>query len=133
MAGVDTTRTPRRAVLASLGEPKVTVMLMLGFSSGLPFLLTGHTLGYCLRDQGTTLKAIGLASWVGLAYSLKCLWAPVVERVDAPVFARFGRRRSWMLLTQAAVAAGLIGLAISGPTHGLTAIGLLAVLVAFAS
>jgi PAT family beta-lactamase induction signal transducer AmpG len=133
MAGVDTTRTPRRAVLASLGEPKVTVMLMLGFSSGLPFLLTGNTLGYWLRDQGTTLKAIGFLSWVGLAYSLKFLWAPVVDRVDAPVFARFGRRRSWMLLTQTAVAAGLTGLAISGPTHGLTAIGLLAVLVAFAS
>jgi len=133
MTGADSIRTPRRRVLASLGEPKVTVMLMLGFSSGLPFLLTGNTLGYWLRDQGTTLKAIGFLSWVGLAYSLKFLWAPVVDRVDAPVFARFGRRRSWMLLTQVAVALGLVGLSIAGTAHGLSAVGLLAVLVAFAS
>ena len=58
-------------------------MLALGFSSGLPFLLTGNTLGYWLRDEGTTLKAIGFISWVGLAYSLKFLWAPIVDRVDA--------------------------------------------------
>jgi PAT family beta-lactamase induction signal transducer AmpG len=133
MTEAGTTRPPTRSVLKSLGEPKVTVMLMLGFSSGLPFLLTGNTLGYWLRDQGTTLKAIGFLSWVGLAYSLKFLWAPVVDRIDAPLFARFGRRRSWMLLTQAAVALGLVGLSISGTAHGLTAVGLLAVLVAFAS
>ena len=58
-------------VFASLRQPKVAVMLMLGFSSGLPFLLTGNTLGYWLRDEGTTLGAIGFLSWVGLAYSLK--------------------------------------------------------------
>jgi PAT family beta-lactamase induction signal transducer AmpG len=133
MTEAATTRTRPRGVLASLGEPKVAVMLMLGFSSGLPFLLTGNTLGYWLRDQGTTLKAIGFLSWVGLAYSLKFLWAPVVDRVDAPIFARFGRRRSWMLLTQVLVAVGLVGLSISGTAHGLTAVGLLAVLVAFAS
>jgi MFS transporter, PAT family, beta-lactamase induction signal transducer AmpG len=127
------TAARRRGVLASLGEPKVSVMLMLGFSSGLPFLLTGNTLGYWLRDQGTTLKAIGFLSWVGLAYSLKFLWAPIVDRVDAPVFARFGRRRSWMLLTQLIVGLGLIGLSISGTAHGLTAVGAVAVLIAFAS
>src|SRR5256885_16864324 len=87
-------------VIRALRQPKVAVMLALGFSSGLPFLLTGNTLGYWLRDQGTTLKAIGFLSWVGLAYSLKFLWAPVVDRLDAPVFGRLGRRRSWMLLTQ---------------------------------
>src|SRR5437762_11781443 len=129
-----TVRTPRkRSVIAALGQPKVAVMLMLGFSSGLPFLLTGNTLGYWLRDQGTTLKAIGFLSWVGLAYSLKFLWAPVVDRLDAPIFGRFGRRRSWMLVTQVLVAVGLLGLSIAGTEHGLTAVGALAVLVAFAS
>jgi PAT family beta-lactamase induction signal transducer AmpG len=127
------TRSRRRAVISSLGQPKVAVMLALGFSSGLPFLLTGNTLGYWLRDQGTTLKAIGFLSWVGLAYSLKFLWAPVVDRVDAPLFGRFGRRRSWMLLTQILVALGLAGLSIAGTGHGLTAVGVLAVLVAFSS
>ena len=75
--------TPRRqrSVIASLREPKVAVMLTLGFSSGLPFLLTGNTLGYWLRDEGTTLQAIGFLSWVGLAYSLKFLWAPFIDRL----------------------------------------------------
>ncbi len=108
-------------------------MLALGFSSGLPFLLTGNTLGYWLRDEGTTLQAIGFLSWVGLAYSLKFLWAPIVDRLDAPVFGRFGRRRSWMLLTQVLVALGLLALSLSGPKHGLAAVGALALLVAFAS
>jgi PAT family beta-lactamase induction signal transducer AmpG len=123
----------KRTVLASLGQPKVAVMLMLGFSSGLPFFLTGNTLGYWLRDQGTTLQAIGFLSWVGLAYSLKFLWAPVVDRLDAPIFGRLGRRRSWMLLTQGLIAAGLFGMASTGTTHGLVAIGALALLVAFSS
>src|SRR2546423_5438968 len=123
----------RRTVLASLGQPKVAVMLMLGFSSGLPFFLTGNTLVYWLRDQGTTLQAIGFLSWVGLAYSLKFLWAPVVDRLDAPVFGRFGRRRSWMLLSQVIVAIGLVALSVSGTKHGLAAVGAFALLVAFAS
>ncbi len=133
MAEVATTRRRKRDVLSSLGQPKVAVMLALGFSSGLPFLLTGNTLGYWLRDEGTTLKAIGFLSWVGLAYSLKFLWAPVVDRVNAPLFGRFGRRRSWMLLAQVLVGVGLLGLSISGTQHGLTTVGALAVLVAFSS
>src|ERR671931_9237 len=112
----------RRDVIASLRQPKVAVMLMLGFSSGLPFMLTGNTLGYWLRDEGTTLGAIGFLSWVGLAYSLKFLWAPVIDRLDAPLFGRLGRRRSWMLLTQVLVAVGLLGLSISGTQHGLTTV-----------
>jgi PAT family beta-lactamase induction signal transducer AmpG len=125
--------TRKRDVLTSLGQPRVAVMLALGFSSGLPFLLTGNTLGYWLRDNGTTLQAIGFLSWVGLAYSLKFLWAPIVDRTDAPIFGRFGRRRSWMLLTQTLVAIGLVGLSMSGPRAGLTLVGVLAVLVAFSS
>src|SRR3954463_16478530 len=123
----------RRDVITSLRQPKVAVMLMLGFSSGLPFFLSGNTLGYWLRDAGTTLKAIGFLSWVGLAYSLKFLWAPIVDRVDAPGFGRLGRRRGWMLLSQLAVAIGLACLAAFGLEAGLTAIGVFALLVAFSS
>ncbi len=108
-------------------------MLMLGFSSGLPFLLTGNTLGYWLRDEGTTLGTIGFLSWVGLAYSLKFLWAPLVDRVDAPLFGRFGRRRGWMLLAQAIVALGLVALSTIGLQGGLVTLGVLALIVAFAS
>jgi MFS transporter, PAT family, beta-lactamase induction signal transducer AmpG len=126
-------RRSKRDVLASLRQPKVAVMLMLGFSSGLPFLLTGNTLGFWLRDEGTTLGAIGFLSWVGLAYSVKFLWAPVIDRVDAPVFGRFGRRRGWMIVSQFLVAIGLMGLSAIGLKAGLGLLGFLALLVAFAS
>src|SRR5690606_22983990 len=85
-----------REVLASLREPRVLVMLALGLSAGLPFLLTGNTLGAWLRDEGTELAAIGFISWVGLAYSLKFLWAPVLDRARLPGIGRLGKRRSWI-------------------------------------
>ena len=127
---------PRRTamqVLKSLRQPKVAVMLALGFSSGLPFLLTGNTFGYWLRDEGASLKAIGFLSWVGLAYTFKVLWAPVVDRVDAPLLGRLGRRRSWMVLSQIVVAIGLAGMAAVGPAGGLTAAAAIALVTAFAS
>jgi MFS transporter, PAT family, beta-lactamase induction signal transducer AmpG len=123
----------KRDVIRSLRQPKVAVMLTLGFSSGLPFFLSGNTLGYWLRDVGTTLQAIGFLSWVGLAYSLKFLWAPIIDRLDAPIFGRLGRRRGWMLLAQLLIAAGLFGLSVRGPAHGLAAVGAFALLVAFSS
>jgi PAT family beta-lactamase induction signal transducer AmpG len=123
----------KRNVIASLGQPKVAAMLMLGFSSGLPFFLTGNTLGYWMRDEGTTLAAIGFLSWVGLAYSVKFLWAPIIDRVDAPLFGRFGRRRGWMILTQILIGIGLVGMSTIGLTAGLAWIGVLALLVAFSS
>jgi len=123
----------KRAVLSSLGQPKVAAMLMLGFSSGLPFFLTGNTLGYWMRDEGTTLAAIGFLSWVGLAYSLKFLWAPVIDRVDAPIFGRLGRRRGWMVLMQLLVGLGLLVIAATGLRAGLATVGVLALVVALSS
>ena len=120
-------------MFASLGQPKVAVMLMLGFSSGLPFFLSGNTLGYWLRDAGTTLATIGFLSWVGLAYSLKFLWAPIIDRVDAPVFGGLGRRRGWMIVSQLAVALGLAALSAVGLHAGLAAVGVFALVVAFSS
>ncbi|MDQ0466989.1 PAT family beta-lactamase induction signal transducer AmpG [Caulobacter ginsengisoli] len=121
-------------VLAQLRQPKVAVMLALGFGSGLPFLLTGNTFGYWLREEGTTLKAIGFLSWVGLAYSFKYLWAPLVDRIDAPVLGFwFGRRRSWMIFSQILVALGLLAMAVSGPGAGLALVGAFALVVAFSS
>jgi PAT family beta-lactamase induction signal transducer AmpG len=133
MADTKVSAARKRDVIASLRQPKVAVMLMLGFSSGLPFLLTGNTLGYWMRDEGTTLGAIGFLSWVGLAYSLKFLWAPLIDRLDAPVFGRLGRRRGWLIVTQALVGVGLIGLSAIGLKAGLAPLGALALLVAFAS
>jgi len=121
-------------VIGSLRQPKVAVMLALGFASGLPFLLTGNTFGYWLRDEGTSLKAIGFISWVGLAYTMKFLWAPVVDRVDVPILGKWlGRRRGWMAFSQILVGASLIGMAMVGPEGGLTAIGAFALVTAIAS
>src|SRR5215218_1868966 len=104
-------------VVRSVRQPKVAVMLALGFASGLPFLLTAGTFGYWLRDEHTTLKAIGFISWVGMAYVLKPFWAPVVDRVDLPILGRLGRRRGWMLFSQLLVAAGLVGMAAVGTAN----------------
>src|SRR3954471_10864413 len=120
-------------VLRALKEPKIAVMLALGFSSGLPFLLTANTFGYWLRDEGTSLKAIGFISWVGFAYAFKVYWSPLVDRLDLPLFGSLGRRRGWMLFCQILVAIGLIGMAMVGVSGGLVAIGAFALLTAFAS
>ncbi|MGZ3157458.1 MAG: AmpG family muropeptide MFS transporter [Burkholderiaceae bacterium] len=135
----ETTTSPTRRkrsaleVLNELRQPKVAVMLALGFSSGLPFLLTANTFGYWLRDEGTSLLAIGFISWVGFAYAFKVYWSPLVDRLNLPLFGRLGRRRGWMLLCQLLVSFGLIGMALVGTSGGLAAIGAFALLTAFAS
>ena len=120
-------------VLKALGRGRVLIALVIGFGSGLPFLLTGATLSLWLREGGTELAAIGFISWVGLAYSFKFLWAPVIDRFDVPLLGRFGRRRGWMLLSQIVVGLSLIAMAVIGPEGGLTALGIAALVTAFAS
>jgi PAT family beta-lactamase induction signal transducer AmpG len=108
-----------RRVLRSLRQPKVLVMLLLGFSSGIPIYLVGNTLGFWMRENAIELSTIGFLSWVGLAYSLKFLWAPLVDKLDAPLFGRWlGRRRGWMLLAQLVVVAALAGMAWVQPRLG---------------
>src|SRR5689334_11647392 len=131
-AVASTAEKPRRSLRAYL-QPKTLQMLVLGFSSGIPFFLVGNTLSYWLREQGITLTAIGLASGVGLAYSLKFLWAPLIDRVDAPIFAFLGRRRSWIFLAQIFIAAGLLAMGAFGLGRGPLALVALALVVAFAS
>ena len=98
--------SPHKHRFADYLRPKTLSMLVLGFSSGLPFLLVGNTFGYWLRDEGTSLTAIGFLSWVGIAYSLKFLWAPVMDRLDLPLFSRLGHRRGWMMFAQIVVVLG---------------------------
>src|ERR1051325_4890438 len=110
-APVDNGRvSPHKHRITDYLRPKTLAMLLLGFSSGLPFLLVGNTFGYWLRDEHTALTAIGFLSWVGIAYSLKFLWAPVMDRVDLPLFKRLGHRRGWMMFSQI-----LVGLALCAP------------------
>lgn len=132
-------------VARNLRQPKVLVMLLLGFSSGIPIYLVGNTLGYWMRENGIELSTIGFLSWVGLAYSLKFLWAPLIDRVKAPLLGRWlGRRRGWMLMAQVVAGAALVGMALVKPREGvfelfgfgadqLLVFGGLALVVAFAS
>lgn len=120
-------------LLREMLQPKVAVMVALGFSSGLPFLLTANTFSYWLRDDGTSLTAIGFISWIGFAYAFKVYWAPLVDKVRLPLLGRLGQRRGWMFLCQLLVAAGLIGMAMVGTEQGLMAIGVFALITAFAS
>jgi PAT family beta-lactamase induction signal transducer AmpG len=114
-------------------NPRVLTMLALGFSSGLPFNMVGNTLGYWLRDEQTALSAIGFISWVGIAYSLKFLWAPLLDRTSVPLLGRLGRRRGWILLTQIFVGGGMIAMAMLGTASGLTILGAVALVVAFSA
>jgi MFS transporter, PAT family, beta-lactamase induction signal transducer AmpG len=114
-------------------SPKVLTMAALGFSSGLPFNLVGNTLGYWLRDEGTRLAAIGFISWVGLAYSLKFLWAPFLDRLRVPLLGRLGRRRGWILLAQIIVGMALAAMAALGVSHGLPLLGIAALVAAFSA
>lgn len=133
------TSTPRASRRPGLAEalaawPKVLVTLLLGFGSGLPFFLVGNTLGFWLRSAGWELSAIAYLSWVGFAYSLKFLWAPVVDRLDVPLLGRWlGRRRGWLVLAQLTVAAGLVGMAVVGPAAGAGLFAGFTLLAAFAS
>jgi PAT family beta-lactamase induction signal transducer AmpG len=122
------------AALRVYREPVVLRMLLLGFSAGVPLLLVFGTLSFWLREAGIDLKTIGFVSWVAGVYAFKWAWAPLVDRLRIPVLTRaLGRRRSWLLVAQLAVAAGLVGMALSDPARGLQPVIVFALLVAFAS
>lgn len=92
----------RRAALQVYIQPKLLVVLALGFSSGLPLALTGSTLNIWMKEEGVSLTTIGLFSLVGLPYVLKPLWAPLIDAVQLPVLQKkLGRRRSWLVASQA--------------------------------
>ena len=115
-------------------QPRVLGMLLLGFSAGLPFLLVFSTLSAWLAQSGISRTTIGYFSWVGLTYSLKFFWSPVVDRLPLPGLTRWlGRRRSWMLLAQCGIAAGLTGMALNDPAQHLMPTVAFALLVAFSS
>lgn len=123
-----------REALRVYREPRVLGMVFLGFSAGLPFLLVFSTLSAWLREAGIERTVIGFFSWVGVTYSIKVLWAPVIDRLPLPwLTRRLGKRRSWMLLAQVTIAMGLLGMALTDPHTQLTALALLALLVAFGS
>ncbi|MEO7861645.1 MAG: AmpG family muropeptide MFS transporter [Nitrospirales bacterium] len=113
-----------------LVSPKMLVMLLTGFSSGLPLLLIGSTLKFWMLEEGLDLTTIGFFGLVGLPYTLKFLWAPVMDRL---VPSALGRRRGWMLGTQVALMITIASLAFTQPAIQLPTLAVLCLLVAFFS
>ncbi len=125
---------PWRDALKVYLEPATLRMLALGFSAGLPLLLVLGTLSFRLREAGIDRTTIGYLSWVGLAYGFKWMWAPLVDRLPIPPLTTLlGRRRGWLLLAQAMVIAGIVGMAFNDPRAGLAPLIWCALLVAFGS
>jgi PAT family beta-lactamase induction signal transducer AmpG len=133
----DDAPAPRRSALGALkvfGERRSLVMLALGFSSGLPYLLIFDTLSAWLRTAGLSLEVIAFFSLATLAYAFKFLWAPLVDRTTIPGLTRWlGHRRSWMLVAQALIIVFLVGMSTVDPAKNLMLMATLAVCVGFSS
>jgi PAT family beta-lactamase induction signal transducer AmpG len=115
-------------------KPRVLIVLLLGFSSGLPLALSGSTLSVWLTERGVDLGTIGLFSLVGLPYTFKFAWAPIVDALDVPVLSRLlGRRRGWLIFTQLLLIAAIVILGLCDPLKSLPLVIVGAVLVASAS
>ena len=115
-------------------EPASLRMLSLGFSAGLPLLLVFGTLSFWLREAGIDRTTIGFLSWVGLAYGFKWVWSPLVDRMPIPLLTRaLGRRRSWLLASQAVIMLALVCMALTDPQVALAPMVWCAVAVAVGS
>lgn len=118
---------------AAVRNRKTSAMLVLGFASGLPFVLLIGTLNAWLGELKVSLATIGVLSWIGLAYAFKFLWSPVVDRARLPFLSRLGRRRSWLVLCQALLAVLLWMMAATDPITAIGTFAVLAVIAAFLS
>lgn len=122
------------AALSVYRDPRILAITLLGFSSGVPLLLTGSILQAWLTQENLDLTSIGLFSLVGLPYTLKFLWAPLIDNIQIPVLSRYlGRRRSWLILLQFLLIAATLVLGFSDPKNHLLSVAVAALVVAFAS
>lgn len=122
--------TAKKNILKDLFSKHMLIILLLGFSSGLPLLLTGGTLKTWLAREHVDISTIGYFSWVGMAYSLKFLWSPLLDRFT---LFKVGRRRSWMIVTQVALMISIFFLGTLNPLQNLSTMALIAVLIGFFS
>src|SRR5215203_7059814 len=117
--------------LAVYLQPRVLIVLMLGFSSGLPLALSGSTLLVWMRESGVDLGTIGLFALVGTPYTLKFIWAPLVDALHVPFFTRaLGRRRCWLVFSQLLLIGSILLLALTDPARSPLFVALGALLVA---
>src|SRR5579883_2754783 len=115
-------------------QPRVLIVLFLGFSSGLPLALSGSTLLIWMRETGVDLGTIGLFALIGTPYTIKFLWAPLIDALDVPLLSRrLGRRRGWLLLSQILLIAAILFLGACDPSRSPLVVAIAALLVATAS
>jgi PAT family beta-lactamase induction signal transducer AmpG len=123
-----------REGLAVYLKPRVLIVLFLGFSAGLPLALSGSTLLVWMREVGVNLGTIGLFALVGTPYTVKFLWAPLVDALDVPVLSRLlGRRRGWLIFAQLLLMASIVFLGLCDPAGSALIVAIGALLVAAAS
>src|ERR1700760_2650277 len=123
-----------RESLAVYLQRRVLIVMLLGFSSGLPLALSGSTLLVWMRESGVDLGTIGLFALVGTPYTLKFLWAPLVDALHVPLFTRaFGRRRGWLVFSQLLLIGSILLLALTDPARSPLFVALGALLVAATS
>lgn len=115
-------------------QRRVLIIMLLGFASGLPLALSGSTLLVWMAEAGVNLGTIGLFALVGTPYTVKFLWAPIIDALDVPLLSRrFGRRRGWLLLSQLLLIAAIVFLGSCDPSSSAPAVAVGALLVAAAS
>lgn len=133
----DPTDRPQKSIMEAAMTyftPRGFVMLLFGFSAGLPFYLIFQTLSIWLREEGVSRSEIGLFAWVGFAFTIKFLWAPALDRIPIPFLdKKIGRRRAWMAVAQIGVAATLIAMSFADPGQNLSYVAIVALLIAFSS
>lgn len=135
-AGSDAIKDSKNWVesLKLFAQPKMAIMLVLGFTAGLPFLLYFSTLSVWMKDAGVAEGLLAFFSYFGLAWSFKFLWAPIIDRFDPPGLTRiFGRRRAWIFVAQTGLALAMIGMGFSDPATSLPLTALFSFLIAFSS
>jgi PAT family beta-lactamase induction signal transducer AmpG len=122
------------AALAVYASVRVAVVLLLGFSAGLPLALSAETLRVWMADRGVDVGTIGLVALASVPYTIKFLWAPIVDALQIPwLSARLGRRRAWLVATQLSLMATIVWLGTRDPATAPLAVGVGALMVAFAS
>jgi PAT family beta-lactamase induction signal transducer AmpG len=124
---------PLAARLAPLRDRRFLMVLALGFASGLPLPLSSFTLRQWFAESQVSMAEIGLTALIGLSYSLKFLWAPLLDQAPPPLFRGLGRRRGWIASIQLPLAAAILALGFTDPSFDARATALVAVLVAFLS
>jgi PAT family beta-lactamase induction signal transducer AmpG len=134
MTATAETKSSWRDALTVYLKPRVLIVLFLGFSAGLPLALSGSTLLVWMREAGVDLGTIGLFALVGTPYTVKFLWAPLVDALDVPVVSRWlGRRRGWLIFSQALLMAAIVFLGLCDPAAAPWLVAVGALLVATAS